>query len=395
MNPSGAGAGEHEHLAQARSVHKRIITIDSHSIVPLDSCGATDLQVDFPKMRTGGLKVAFFIVFVEQKERTDSAYEDAKRQALEAFDGIHHAIEHCASEASLARSPDDVERIAASGKLAVAIGIENGFAFGKDLSLLGTYKERGVTYVGLTHGGHNDIADSATPRADLGDTDSEHGGVSDFGKQVIAELNRLGIMVDVSHLSKAATLDAIRLSQTPIIASHSSVHAIVPNPRNMDDETLRALAANGGVIQVTPVHSFLKVDPPGAMEAFLALLEEFDLETDADAKDLPPDRRAAFAARVAGLEKHWALATVVHMVDHIDYAVGLIGVDHVGIGSDFEGGGGVTGWADASQTVNVTAELLRRGYSEDEVRRIWGGNLLRVWREVRAYAAERATRAGQ
>jgi membrane dipeptidase len=346
-------------------------------------------------MRAGGLDVAFFIVFVEQQERTEAAYEQAKRRALAALERIAAAVRRCASEVALARSPDEVARIVGSGKLAVVIGIENGFAFGKDLSLLKNYRERGAAYVGLTHGGHNDIADSATPRLDLGDAETEHSGVSEFGKQVIAEINRLGIMVDVSHMSKAATLDAIRLSQAPVIASHSSIHAIVPHPRNMDDETLRALAAKGGVIQITPVHSFIKVDPPAAIEAFSALLDEFGLETDSDAKELPPDRGAAFEVKLAELERHWALATVGHLVDHIDYAVGVMGVDHVGIGSDFEGGGGVTGWSDASETANVTAEMLRRGYTEDEIQRIWGGNLLRVWQEVRELPVEAASRDGR
>ncbi|MCI0429200.1 MAG: dipeptidase [Rhodospirillales bacterium] len=380
--------GEPEFLARARALHERIITIDSHSSFPLESCAATDFQVDLPKMRTGGLDVAFGIVFVKQEERSDSTYEKAKRHALDRFHKIHDAVRTCQSQVTLARTPEDVERIVENGKLAVTIGIENGFAIGRDLSLVETYRDLGATYIGLTHAGHNDIADSATPIEKLGDGASQHGGVSDFGRQVIAEMNRLGVMVDVSHMSKAATLDAIRLSRAPVIASHSSMYSIVPNARNMDDETLRALAAKGGVIQITAVHSFVKVDPPGAIEAFSALLEEFDLESDADARELPPDRRAEFEARLAEQERRWALATVGHMVDHIDYAVALVGVDHVGIGSDFEGGGKLTGWADASETMNVTAELLRRGYTEEEIRKIWGGNLLRVWGEVQRISAK-------
>lgn len=329
------------------------------------------------------MDVAFAVVFASQQRRTPSTYEDAKRGALSSFRRIEDAVRRCQDEVALVRTPDDVEKTVGSGKLALAVGIENGFVIGRDLSLLKVYRDLGAVYMGLTHDGHNDIADSATPRPDLGDRAREHGGVSEFGRQVIAAMNRLGIMVDVSHLSRAATRDAIRLSRAPVIASHSSVYAIVPNARNMDDETLVALAARGGVLQITAVHSFLKVDPPKAVAAFSALLDEFDLETDADAKGLPPDRRSEFQARLAELEKRWSLATEIHMVDHIDYAVGVVGVDHVGIGSDFEGGGRLTGWADASETVNVTAELLRRGYSEDEIRKIWGGNLLRAWRAVR------------
>ncbi|HEU0223800.1 MAG TPA: dipeptidase [Steroidobacteraceae bacterium] len=368
---------------RARELHERVITIDSHSAFPLDSCGATDLQVDVPKMRMGGLDVAFFVVWIGQQKRTVSAYAEAKRRALREFQAIHDAVERCHNEVNMARTPEDVEQIIASGKLALAVGVENGFAIGRELSLLKTYRDLGAAYLGLTHEGHNDIADSANPIGALGDGATEHGGVSEFGERVIAEMNRLGIMVDVSHLSKAATLETIRLSRAPVIASHSSIYAIVPNPRNMDDETLLAMAAKGGVIQITPVHSFVKVDPPGAMEAFTSLLREFGLESDAEARKLSPGRRAEFDDRLAALDKHWALATVGQMVDHIDYAVALAGVEHVGVGSDFDGGGGVAGWSDAGETASVTTELLRRGYTEDEIQKIWGGNLLRVWREVR------------
>ncbi|HKY31175.1 MAG TPA: dipeptidase [Candidatus Polarisedimenticolia bacterium] len=378
-----AAPGAGDPSARARALHERALTIDSHGFIPPRSCGSTDLQVDFAKMRKGGLDAVFGVVYAEQQRRTAPAYAEAMRRAEQAFHEIHETVRRCHREVALARTPDDVERIAGSGKLAVVIGIENGFVLGRELSLLERYRDSGAAYIGLTHDGHNDIADSATPRERLGDAASEHGGVSAFGGQVIAGMNRLGILVDVSHMSKAATLDAIRLSRAPVIASHSSLHAIVPTPRNMDDETLLALAAKGGVIQVTAVHSFVKVDPPGATKAFFALLDEFGIETDAGAKDLPPGGRAEFQARQTQMERRWALATVAQMVDHIDYAVSLAGIDHVGIGSDFEGGGGLAGWADASETVNVTAELLRRGYTEEEIRKIWGGNLLRAWRKAR------------
>lgn len=387
QRPVDANETEKEFLVRTRALHERTITIDSHSYFPLDSCEATDFKVDLPKMRTGGLDVTFAVVYVKQEKRSDSTYDQAKKQALDSFGKIHDAVRRCQDQVALARTPEEVERIIGNGKLAVVIGIENGFAIGRDLPLVKTYRDLGAAYIGLAHAGHNDIADSATPMEKLGDKADEHGGISDFGQQVIAEMNRLGVMVDVSHMSKAATLDSIRLSRAPVIASHSSIYSIVPNERNLDDETLLALAAKGGVIQITAVHSFSKVDPPGSAQAFTALLEEFGLESDADAKELPAGRRAEFEARLAQQERRWALATVAHMVDHIDYAVGLVGVDHVGIGSDFEGGGGLTGWADASETMNVTAELLRRGYTEEEIRKIWGGNLLRLWGEVQRISA--------
>lgn len=388
--PAGAPESvEQPYMVRARDLHERIITIDSHSDFPLESCGTPDHQVDVPKMKAGGLDAVFEIVFTRQVKRTKENREEARRLALEHFHKIRDGVRRCRDDVELVRTPEDLEKSVRSGRLAVVIGIENGFPIGEDLALLETYHDLGAAYVGLSHEGHNDLADSANPRPELGDAASEHSGVSELGRRVIAEMNRLGTMVDVSHLSREATRDAIRLSRAPVIASHSSIFSIKPDPRNMDDETLLALAAKGGVIHITPVHSFIKVDPPGVMEAYFALLEEFELGDGGEAGELTPERRAEFEARLAEQDKHWALATVGHFVDHIDYAVGLVGVNHVGIGSDFSGAGGgagVSGWSDASETVNVTAELLRRGYTEEEIRKIWGGNLLRVWREVRRLA---------
>jgi len=382
---------ERQLRTRARALHDRIITIDSHSGFtndPLRSCEATDRQVDLPKMRTGGLDAVFFTVYAAQRERNAQTYAEARRHALDVFRSIHDIIGRCAQEVSLARTPEDVERIVTSGKLAVVIGMENGFVIGRDLSLLQTYGDMGAAYIGLTHNGHNDIADSWTPSQELGDKPSEHGGVSAFGGQVIAEMNRLGIMVDVSHMSKAARLDAIRLSRAPVIDSHSSMHALVNHQRNMDDETLVALVRKGGVVQITPVPFFVKYEPPEIEEEEIALFREFNVDTITQANRLPPARRAEFQRRYASLLERWPLPGVSTFVDHIDHAVKLVGVEHVGIGSDFDGGGQLTGWADASETTNVTAELLRRGYTEEDVRKIWGGNLLRVWREVRRISGE-------
>jgi membrane dipeptidase len=341
-------------------------------------------------MEEGGLDVAFFTVYVGQAERTPENHSRVRDEALAVFQTIHRlTAELCPDRIELASSPGDVERIVAGGKLAAALGMENGFMIGRDLSLLQTYKELGGAYLGLTHQGHNDIADSSEPSAALGDPESEHGGVSAFGERVIAELNRLGIMVDVSHASNEAARDAMRLSRAPVIASHSSVYALAAHPRNMDDETLLALRENGGVIQITPVSWFLVAETAEATAAFTALWHEYGVENFSDVLKLDAERRRDFERRNAVLEEQWPLATVRDLVDHIDYVMRLIGIDHVGIGSDFEGGGGVTGWMDAGETANVTVELVRRGYSEEEIRKIWGGNLLRVWREVQQFAEHR------
>jgi membrane dipeptidase len=381
-------------IARAREIHESVITIDTHDDIPPNFATAEvdpgvrgDRQVDIPKMQEGGLDVAFFVVYVGQTERTPENYAAAKADALVKFEAIHRMTQMYPDKIELAYSPDDVERIHAEGKLVACIGIENGYVIGKDLDLLEKYYELGGRYITLAHGGHNDIADSSTPREELGDGESEHGGISEFGEAVIAEMNRLGILVDVSHISKQASIDAARLSRAPVIASHSATAALADHPRNMSDEQLLALKENGGVIQVVGLDQFVKVVPE--KEAALdSLRQEMGITSWEAYRALTEDELAAYEAGVAELNEKWPPATVADFVDHINYAVKLIGIDHVGISSDFDGGGGVVGWNDASETFNVTLELVRRGYSEEEIRKLWGGNLLRVWREAEGVAAE-------
>ncbi|HMB72073.1 MAG TPA: dipeptidase, partial [Gammaproteobacteria bacterium] len=325
-------------------VHDRVITLDTHVDIPFefatDEVSALDgeLQVNLRTMRNGGLDAGFFIVYVGQTERTPENYAQARTDAMTKFDAIHRMTDRLHSNLiGLAHTADDVGQIAAAGRLVAAIGIENGYVIGNDLDLLDRYYALGARYMTLVHNGHNDIADSAQPREEFGDDGPEHNGVSRFGAQVIARMNDLGMMVDISHASKQAALDAIALSRAPVIGSHSSVHALTAHVRNMDDETLLALRDNGGVVQIV---------------AFASYLGDPESRDDAD---------------------------VGTLVDHIDYAVELIGVDHVGISSDFGGGGGIEGWNGAEETRNVTAELLARGYSEGDIAKIWSGNLLRVW----------------
>jgi membrane dipeptidase len=382
---------------RARRIHDAVITIDTHDDIPgnyataeMNPCTGTRMQVDIPKMEAGGLDVAFLIVYVGQTERTPENYERARQQAMQKFESIHRLTsELCPDRIGLALTADDVERIHGEGRRVAAIGIENGYVIGTDLSLLATYHDLGARYFGLAHNGHNDIADSWTPSERNGDAANEHGGLSQFGEQVIAELNRLGIMVDVSHISKAATLHAARVSRAPIIASHSSARALTPTERNMDDEMMRALAATGGVMQVVAFAGYVKHQPPARQQALLALRQDLGITGGRAAlQNLDEAARARYQAGMAEIEAKWPAASVSDFVDHIDYAVGLIGIDHVGISSDFDGGGGVTGWSDAAETFNVTLELVRRGYTEENIRKLWGGNLLRVWREVERVARE-------
>ena len=383
--------------SRARAIHERVLTLDTHDDIPLDFATPDvdpgvrgERQVDLPKMREGGLDTGFFIVFVGQTARTPENYEQAKADAMTKFNSIHRMTEEMyPDQIELAYSADDVVRIQGSGKLVACIGIENGYVIGKDLSLLEKYHGLGARYITLAHGGHNDIADSSTPREALGDSEEEHGGVSPFGEQVIAEMNRLGIMVDVSHISKKAMLDAARLSQAPVIGSHSSARALCDHPRNMDDEQLLALKENGGVIQTVALGSFVKETPEARTEALAALRAEFGLEGRRGGQEqLSEDQRAVFESRSAEIDERWPPADLQDFMNHIDHAVQLIGIDHVGISSDFDGGGGIEGWNDASESFNVTLELVKRGYSEEDIAKLWGGNLLRVWREVERVAAE-------
>ena len=391
------GDAENALLTRAEAIHAAVITIDSHDDIPFDFATAAvdpmnaDRQVTIERMRQGGLDVAFFVVYVGQTERTIGNYAKAKADALIKFDAIHRMAEDMYPEQiEIAYSASDAERIHASGKLVAAIGIENGFVIGQDLSLLSTYYELGARYITLAHNGHNDIADSAQSRPQYGDEESEHDGISAFGAEVIEEMNQLGIMVDISHISKDAALDSIHQSRAPVIASHSSVHALAAHPRNLDDETLFALRENGGVMQTVAFDGYIKIQPPERRQARDVLWDEFGVNSPNDLANLTEERRAEFDQRWTEILTRWPGATLGEFVDHIDYAVDLIGIDHVGISSDFDGGGGLAGWQDAGETFNVTLELVRRGYDQAEIDKLWSGNLLRVWHEVAAVAAASA-----
>ena len=377
----------------ARGIHERVLTIDTHDDIPsnfateeVDPGVRGDRKVDLPKMTEGKLDAAFFIVYVGQTERTPENYQKAKADAMTKFDAIHRMTEEMyPDKIELAYSADDVERIHKSGKLVACIGIENGYVIGKDLALLEKYHGLGARYITLVHGGHNDIGDSSTPRERLGDDEAEHGGLSEFGRQVVSEMNRLGIMVDISHVSKQTMLQAAALSKAPVIASHSSVRALCDHARNMDDEQMLALKENGGVMQTCALRGFVKRPPEETQQALDALLQDMGAESRREVFRMPEEKQEEYRRRSTEI---WPSPTLNDFVDHIDYAVKLIGIDHVGISSDFDGGGGVEGWDNAAETFNVTLELARRGYSEDEISKLWGGNLLRVWREVERVASE-------
>jgi len=380
--------------APASPPARPLITIDSHDDIPLDFAtpsvdpATADLQVNLDKMKAGGLNAGFFIVYVGQSARTDENYAKAQADGETKFAAIHRmADELYPNRIEIAYRAEDVERIAAAGKLVAAIGIENGFVLGRNLEKLDKYYELGARYVTLAHNGNNDLAGSAQPRPELGDPAGATMGVTPLGGEAIARMNRLGIMVDISHGSKQTALDAIRLSAAPVIASHSGIAGVSVHARNLDDETLRALRDDGGVVQVVAFDAYLRHQSEAELAALRALREKVGLAAGGPGA-LPPDKRAEYDGGLREIQAQWPPATVKDLVDHIDYAVKLIGVDHVGISSDFGGGGGVTGWNDAAETGNVTTELRARGYSDEDIGKIWGGNLLRVWRAVEATAAQ-------
>ncbi len=260
-------AGDADLVARARAIHERVLTLDTHDDIDTDTfqpaCNYTQrlaTQVNLPKMTEGGLDVAFLIVYVGQGPLTEAGYGDAYRQAVEKFDAIHRLAEQIApSQIGLALTPADVRRIAASGRKVAVIGVENGYPIGTDVSRVAEFYARGGRYLSLAHNGHNQLSDSNTGEA-AGDAPNQ--GISPLGRQVIAEMNRLGMMVDVSHPSKASMLQAIQLSKAPIIASHSAVRALVNHSRNLDDEQLLALKKNGGVVQVVAFSDYIKTQPP-------------------------------------------------------------------------------------------------------------------------------------
>ncbi len=414
VDASGQAAGTDATIvARARAIHDRVITLDTHvDINPVNfRLGERNYkdrlttQVNIPKMVEGGLDAAFLIVYVGQTPSfSPEAYAKAKQQAMDKFAAIHRLVDSIAPDrVGLARTADDVKRIAQSGRKVILIGVENGYPIGDDISNVKLFADLGARYLSLSHNGHSQLSDSNTGERD---GSWQWNGVSPFGAQVIAELNKWGVMIDISHPSKESMLRTIALSKAPIIASHSAIRAIANVSRNLDDEQLLALRKNGGVAQIVAFNGYVKVarpDSPQRIRALNALREEFGLTPGAGPgglgqgamAQLDSAKRVSFQAKLARVNTDFPAsprATVADFVDHIDYAVKLIGVDHVGISSDFDGGGGVDGWSDASETFNVTLELVKRGYSERDIEKIWSGNLLRVLNDVQKIARDLQSR---
>jgi len=399
-------------VAKARKIHADVITLDTHNDINTANFTETvnytqnlPTQVNLPKMKTGGLDVSWLIVYTGQGDLTEDGYKKAYQNAIDKFDAIHRLTEKIApDQIELALTSKDVRRISKSGKKVAMIGVENGYPIGTDLTRIKDFAMRGARYMSLAHNGHSQLADSNT-----GERDNVwlNNGLSELGKKAIVEMNKWGIMIDLSHPSKLANIQAMQLSKAPVIASHSGARALCDHSRNLDDEQLALIKQNGGVVQAVAFRSYVSKEKSELRQKMSAEImkefaakEGFTMLERADVLKLPEAERTEYVAKLTALrtkarpvinERLKDSAPDVNVkdfVNHIDYLVKKIGIDHVGISSDFDGGGGVEGWDDASETFNVTLELVRRGYTKKQIEKLWSGNLLRVLDEVQKVAKQ-------
>lgn len=371
---------------KAARIHKSAFTVDSHTDTPLNfsnkkfdiakdnSLAAVRSCVDFPRMRKGGLDAVFFAVFIGQGPRTAEGNAKAKAKSETIFDSIYASVNRNSTVSGIATTPEEAKKLVKQNKSVVFIGLENGYPVGTEISNVKHFYGRGARYITLCHTKNNDICTSSTDTANLK-------GLSNFGKEVVVEMNRLGMMIDVSHVSDQSFYDVIKLSKTPVIASHSCSRALCDNPRNLTDEMLGALAANNGVVQMCILSDYVKKPLPNP-ERDSARMEVRKKHN--NFQDLTDVQWEVASADWHSIDDKFPqkLANVSDVVDHIDHMVKIAGIDHVGIGTDFDGGGGVDGCEDVSQMGNITLELVKRGYSEKDIKKIWGGNLMRVMRDV-------------
>ncbi len=375
-------------LKKAKQIQQKIVTFDSHVDVPVDLDAATDgkSQFDLVKVERGHLSGAALAVFVPQAKRTPENYEKARADADAKYETIVNVAKKNPNRAALAYSPAEVRNLAKQGKFAVVISFLNAFPLGKDLSQIDAWYDRGVRIFGFNHAGNNDWADSSRPIAGFGDKPDEIGGLSELGKQAVTKLNEKGILIDVSQLSTKALFDTLAITKAPVAATHSAVKGIVDNSRNLSDDELEAIARNGGVVQIVAFSNYLRPLPSDIEDKVKALRAQYGLPDKDDTlqQSWPVERQKEYSTRWHEIIVSAPKATLAQYVASIDYAVKKIGIDHVGISSDFNHGGGVIGWDNEGEAENVTAELLRHGYTEPQIAKLWGGNFLRVWSEAQS-----------
>jgi membrane dipeptidase len=375
---------------RARELHRRILSVDTHSDTAFnllrtdwkigdrhDPSKRESGKIDLPRMKEGGLDAEFFAAFVGQGPRTPEGYARAKESAIRVIDAVWKMTADYPQLIGLGLAPEDAYRLKRRGKLTAFLGIENGYPIGQDLSLVEFFYKKGVRYITLCHSSDNDICDSSTDRQR-----KEERGLSEFGRRVVSECNRLGLIVDVSHASDKSFFDVLEASKAPVIASHSSCRAVCDSPRNLSDDMLRALKKNGGVIQICFLGSYVKKTPPNPDRD--SALKELEAKYGNFRSIQDEALRAKVRAEREAIDQKFPVErpTVKDLVDHFDHVRDTIGIDYAGIGTDFDGGGGIAGCDDVSGMIHVTEELIRRGYTDAQIEKIWGGNFMRVWRSI-------------
>lgn len=404
-----AQTSDQDLIDKARMIHEEAITIDTHNDINVNNFTEDknytmdlDTQVNLPKMEKGGMDVSWLIVYTGQRELNAQGYQDAYENAISKFEAIHKLVNEIAPDKiGLATNSNEVRTLVKNGKKVAMIGVENAYPIGTDLSRIKEFYDKGARYMSLSHNGHSQFSDSNT-----GEENDVwlYNGLSELGKETVMEMNKHGIMIDVSHPSKEAIKDMFEISKAPLIASHSSARALCNHSRNLDDDLLQLFKEKGGVVQTVAFSSYLNTEKHNAFEKVsdeiykeAAKAMDFELlERDSIRKLSEQEQdsyyekydllKATSKPEIEKLKTKVVPVNVSDFVDHIDYLVGKIGINHVGISSDFDGGGGIDGWEDASQTFNITLELVKRGYSQEEINKLWGENLLRVLDEVQAVA---------
>lgn len=377
------------------SIHDDILTLDTHIDIgagygtpALDPSVLNRAQVNLPAMLSGGLDAGFFIVYTPQGDLTEEGHAAAVDAAEEKYRGILRMLRANKGTIRLATTSDEVEALNEKGMLAALIGIENSSPLGNTpeeiRESVAMWDERGARYASITHFGHNQFGGSSNPSLKRGD--GEDPGLSDLGRVLVEALNDHGIMVDISHVGPKTAADAMALSRAPLIASHSTVYKVYANARGLSDEQLAAIRDDGGVAHITAYRSYLAAIDPEITDAIEKLREEMELTTSADRRAASPEKLTEYTREIARIRTEFEDVTLEQFLDHVDHAVEVAGIDHVGLSGDFDGGGGVEGWDGAADSPNVTAALLKRGYSKEDLAKMWGGNLLRVMRDVQAEA---------
>jgi membrane dipeptidase len=387
-----SGQTNPEFEKRAKEIHQKALTVDTHCDTPMNMLeedfdvgerNELPSRVDFPRMKEGGLDAIFFAVFTGQRPTTPENTERVYHLAHQMIDSIYAAFKKYPALVEIALTADDASRIEKTGKRAIYMGMENGFPIGKKINRIREFYAEGIRYITLCHSSNNEICDSSTDR-----NGPEHNGLSKFGEKVVKKMNKLGMIVDVSHISDASFYDVIERSKAPVIASHSSVRSIAHHPRNLSDDMIRKLAQNGGVIQICLLDEYVK--DPDTTSVRYRKEQELRKIYEAEYEAMSEEEKNEFRKQWREIRDKYPkkLPTVADYVDHIDYVKNLVGIDYVGIGSDFDGGGGLEDCADVSEFPNITREMLKRGYTEEEIIKVWGGNFFRVFKEVEKVAGK-------